>query len=394
VPPLNDERPAVLVLLGCFQRGLEATGPNQSMLGMAEKLADRFRFSVVAEARPGDVPGQWTRLNGLEQLPLARGPAGARGLRQVLNRERYDLLMLNGFFDRQLTIPALAMRRAGLVPRTPALLAPRGEFSGSALALGSAKKQSYLRLAQVAGLLDGLSLQATTAEEAEKIRAGLPFPARILIGPNVRPLPALPPHSPRQAGAPLRVAFVGRVVPMKNLDFALRSLAHVRSAVEFNLYGPLDDPRYWRECAAIAESLPSNIAVSQCGPIAQDAVLNVLAGHDLFYLPSRGENYGHAIVESLAAGTPILISDRTPWHVLAADRAGWDLPLDNPQAFATVIDQAAAFAPEDWALLRAGARARAEAALGGDEAASQLARCIDEAMKWAPLTQRSSGATD
>jgi glycosyltransferase involved in cell wall biosynthesis len=390
---MNDERPAVLVLLGCFQRGLEATGPNQSMLGMAEKLADRFRFSVVAEARPGDVPGQWTRLNGIEQLPLSPGPFGARGLRQALKRERCSLLMMNGFFDRQLTIPALIMRRTGLVPRTPALLAPRGEFSGSALALGAARKRSYLKLAQAAGLLNGVSLQATTPEEADRIRAGLPWPARILVGPNVRPLPPLPPHRPRQPGEPLRVAFLGRVVPMKNLDFALRSLSHVRGPIAFNLYGPLDDPRYWRECAAIAEQLPPTIVVSQCGPIAQDAVLKVLADHDLFFLPSRGENYGHAIVESLAAGTPILISDRTPWHDLAADRAGWDLPLDDPRQFATILDQAAAFTDQDWGRFRAGARARAEAALGGDEAASQLARCIHEAMNWPSPASRSSGAT-
>jgi len=394
VPPLNDERPAVLVLLGCFQRGLEATGPNQSMLGMAEKLGDRYRFSVVSETRGDDVPGRWTMLNGLRQLPLSRGALGARGLRKVLNEERHDLLMLNGFFDRQLTIPALVMRRLGVAPRTPALLAPRGEFSGSALALGQARKRAYLRLTKAAGLLRGVCLQATTSEEAEKIRAGLASPPPILVGPNVRALPPLPPHRPRRQGEPLRLAFLGRIVPMKNLDFALRALGAVRQPVHFNIYGPLDDVAYWRECAAIAATLPPNVTVESRGAISQDKVLPVLAEHDLFFLPSRGENYGHAIVEALAAGTPVLLSDRTPWRDLAKEDAGWDLPLDDPARFAGTIDRATSLSSDEWQAFRNGARLRAERALGGDEAATQLAQCLDEAMKSHAPNARSSGAID
>ena len=394
MPRSHDERPAVLVLLGCFQRGLEATGPNQSMLGMAEKLGDRYRFSVVSETGGDDIPGRWTTLNGLRQLPLSRGALGARGLRKVLNEERHDLLMLNGFFDRQLTIPALVMRRLGVAPRTPALLAPRGEFAGSALALGQARKRAYLRLTKAAGLLRGVCLQATTDEEAEKIRAGLSSPPPILVGPNVRALPPLPPHRPRRDGEPLRLAFLGRVVPMKNLDFALRALGAVRQAVHLNIYGPLDDAAYWRECTAIAAKLPPNVTIESRGAISQDEVLPVLAEHDLFFLPSRGENYGHAIVEALAAGTPVLISDRTPWHDLEKEKAGWDLSLEDPARFAATIDRAASLSDEEWQALRNGARLRAERALGGEEAGTQLAQCLDAAMKSHAADPPSPGAID
>ncbi|RMG75161.1 MAG: glycosyl transferase family 1, partial [Bacteroidetes bacterium] len=57
-------------------------------------------------------------------------------------------------------------------------------------------------------------------------------------------------------------------------------------------------------------------------------------------LPTLGENFGHAIFEGLLAGLPVLISDRTPWRGLEAREIGWDLPLEQPEAFVRAIQQA------------------------------------------------------
>ena len=49
--------------------------------------------------------------------------------------------------------------------------------------------------------------------------------------------------------------------------------------------------------------------------------------HDLFVFPTLGENFGHVIYESLMCGTPVLVSDNTPW---LPDKKGalTVLPLD------------------------------------------------------------------
>jgi glycosyltransferase involved in cell wall biosynthesis len=44
-----------------------------------------------------------------------------------------------------------------------------------------------------------------------------------------------------------------------------------------------------------------------------DDVPGTFAQYDLFAFPSRGENFGHVVLESLSVGTPVLVSDRTPW---------------------------------------------------------------------------------
>ena len=65
-----------------------------------------------------------------------------------------------------------------------------------------------------------------------------------------------------------------------------------------------------------------------------DEVLSALSGHDLFFLPTLGENYGHVIHEALLSGSQVLLSDQTPWRGLTEAGLGWDLPLEGKGAFA------------------------------------------------------------
>jgi glycosyltransferase involved in cell wall biosynthesis len=50
-------------------------------------------------------------------------------------------------------------------------------------------------------------------------------------------------------------------------------------------------------------------------------------------MPTLGENFGHIFLEALAAGCPLMISDRTPWLELEAKGIGWDLSLDKPEVW-------------------------------------------------------------
>ena len=105
--------------------------------------------------------------------------------------------------------------------------------------------------------------------------------------------------------------------------------------------------------------MPGNVQVSYAGEVEHQDVARTLARHDLFLLPTRGENYGHVIQEALTAGLPVLISDQTPWRDLEQHGVGWALPLDDPSAFARMIDAVAAWPPEQAQAVRERARAYA-----------------------------------
>jgi len=144
----------------------------------------------------------------------------------------------------------------------------------------------------------------------------------------------------------LRVCFLSRITPMKNLDFALRVLANVRSDIVFTVYGPNEVLSYWQICERLIAALPANVQVVVGGEVNPSKVKQKLMQQDLFFLPTRGENYGHVIHEALAAGLPVLISDQTPWDEVESRAVGWALPLETVQPFAQRIDAVAGWSVE------------------------------------------------
>lgn len=377
---MTDQRPTVLVLLGCFNEAERVNGPTQSMITIARALSDRFRFRVVSRAGPGEAPS-WTEMAGVERFPLRYDAILPLRLRRIIAGTPHDLLVSNGFFDRRLTIPALLMRRLGLLPKTPFLVAPRGEFSPGALAIRPGRKRGYIALARRLDLLAGVHVQATGELEARDIREVLPNAQSILRGPNIRGVEGLPPHRPRDPGEPLRIAFLSRIDTKKNLHVALELVAAADVPLAFDIIGPIVDAAYWARCQSLLAAMPPAVAARYLGPVEPDAVVQTLAGYDLMLFPTAGENYGHAIVDSLLAGTPVLVSDLTPWHGLAEARAGADLPLADQRPWIEWIRRFAGLAPAELEQWRAGARAFVEEALSSEADSEEVAKCFLEAME-------------
>lgn len=135
---------------------------------------------------------------------------------------------------------------------------------------------------------------------------GLP-PGRVTVLPN--PAPAATDVPPREEargrlglGDGQVLAFVGRLTAQKSLDVALRALAEVAGAT---LVVAGDGP----ERAAL-EALAGELALDGrarfLGPLPRSEALAVLAAADAMLLPSAWENFPHAVVESLAVGTPVV----------------------------------------------------------------------------------------
>lgn len=217
------------------------------------------------------------------------------------------------------------------------------------------KKSPFIALAHKLGIYNDLIWQASSEYEVADIRSIMNSAfQKIVVAPN------LTPNTDRSAGlmarlrqpeAPLRVIFLSRISPMKNLDFALRVLGRVCARIIFSIYGPVREEGYWQHCQQLIADLPAHIRVTYHGGVEPEQVPEVMAAHDLFFLPTRGENYGHVIAEAMSAGTPVLIADTTPWRNLDQAGVGWDLPLDAGQPFAERIDYCAglnATEYQDW----------------------------------------------
>ncbi len=79
------------------------------------------------------------------------------------------------------------------------------------------------------------------------------------------------------------------------------------------------------------------------GPLYGEEKIAAYAGADLFALPTKSENFGIVIAESLAAGTPVITTHGAPWAGLTSHQCGWWIPAGIPeltQALATAFSLA------------------------------------------------------
>ncbi|WP_299421699.1 glycosyltransferase [Sphingomonas bacterium] len=373
-------KPRVLILIGAFWPGHESAGPNLSIKTMGEALCDEFDFLLVARDRPFGAAepmvasDRWHDLGWAKIHYLTVGRNGADDLSALLRDTPHDVLLMNGFFDREFTIPAMLARRFGKAPRTSAIIAPRGEFSSGALGLKGARKTLYRVFTRALGLANGVTFHVTSEEEEADIRAAFPRNPVTRIG-NVRPLFALPDYRP---GDTFRAAFLGRISPVKGLDVALEALALVKQRVDFTIYGPVSDAAHWARCQALIAALPANVTAHHDGELPNDAVPEAMAVQDVLLMPSRSENFGHAIFEALATGTPVVIGDRTPWRGLQDAKAGFDIALPDAPALAAAIDRLAGMPATDYAAWRHGARATAERFVAASTARTDMARLFHQ----------------
>ena len=340
--------------------GYRAGGPIRTLANMVERLGDEFDFYLVtldrdsgdSEPYLGCKIGEWGNVGKAKVMYLPIGEVSQRRLVSLVKSIHPDILYLNSLTDPVFTQRILLARLFRCIPSTPIIIAPRGELSQSALQLHYLKKKIYLIVTSILRLYRGLTWQASSEFERNDILRNLSF-----VRPNeIREAMDLAPSKSytvldwhiRQTGMPLRICFLSRISPMKNLDFALRVLHMVKVEIKFTIYGPQENPSYWRECESLISSLPPNIKVDYAGEVDFKDVCHCLAQHDLFFLPTRGENYGHVIQEALQAGLPVLISDQTPWQEINELGVGWKYPLDGELAFVKKIEEIALWDTEQF----------------------------------------------
>lgn len=344
-------RVSILTFVRHYVPGYKSGGPLQSIANIVESIGDEFNFKIVTSDRDaGDQSkyfnvdcGKWKLVGKAQVMYLAPRQRSLKYISSLMRNTPHDIVYCNSFFDPWFaTVPILA-RRLSLVPQRPVVLAPRGEFSPGALELKWLKKWLFLGVVRTLQLHSGLTWQASSEYEAEDV-------SRIMgrLARDIRIAPDLPrrgafrlQETPRWPRTPLRVVFLSRISPKKNLLFALEVLSRVMVPVEFTIIGPVADRAYWADCQAAITALPDHIQVKVLGPVPPEEVIDALADHHLFFLPTRGENFCHVVAEALQAGLPVLISDQTPWRGLAEAGIGRDLPLAKPEQFVRYIEKCA-----------------------------------------------------
>jgi glycosyltransferase involved in cell wall biosynthesis len=252
-------------------------------------------------------------------------------IKELINEVNPDYVYLNHLFSPFFVIYPLWLKFRGVLPGR-VVLCPRGALYDSALAVKPTKKKIFLQLFKWSGLPERISFHATNKREMQAVLDHFPR-AIVKVADN-------PPKAQKDlySGVKkdkglLKCIFIGRVVPIKNLIFVLDLIQESEFNIELNIVGPVEDMEYWMLCQEKIKEMPTSCRVNYVGPLENKELNHLIRQHHLFILPTKGENFGHAIFESLSAGRPVLISDQTPWLNLEQNKAGWDLPLTDMKSF-------------------------------------------------------------
>lgn len=325
----------ILCFIEYYLPGYNSGGPVKTISNFVEFFGHEYDIFIICSDRDyldtkpyaNKKVKKWYKIGKAKVLYISKKDLNIYSVTKLLSENSYDLLYLNGLFSFKFTIlPLLARRFKSIKNNIPCILATRGMLSPNAIKLKSKKKKFYLKIANFFQLFENLFFQASNTIEKKEIHENLKVTdKKIFIAPNLIKLTPISPKKIKvKKNHTLNLVFLSRISPMKNLDFLIRSLLRVDNRINLTIYGSKEDHNYYNECLQLIRKLPNKIKVYIKNHIKNDSVQNTLINYDLFVLPSRGENFGHVIIESLSAGLPVMVSDKVFWK---SDKKGGIMKL-------------------------------------------------------------------
>lgn len=334
----------ILVAIDWFDPAYRAGGPIRSVLNLCLTFSREYDFFIFTGNT--DV-GSAFPLEGIEYNKWIPHTSGAmvyysdsfkrskKDAERILLEVDPDWIYLNSMFSVAFTLNfIIGARRQSMSHKV--ILAPRGMLKTSALGQKTLKKKTFLFLFRLFGLSRSIRYHATNDQEADEIRDHLGG-NDICIAPNLAVNISSRPLSLGKNIGELAILLVGRIHPIKNILGAIKSVSAVKGAVELKIIGVMEDENYWQTCCEVIDKMPGNVKITYVGE-APPAQLELFYERcHVFLLPTLGENFGHAIVEALGRGRPVLVSDNTPWNDLANSGAGWNFPVEAVASFTEAL---------------------------------------------------------
>ena len=326
----------IFISIPWFLPAYKAGGPIQSIANLIHHFSENVEYYIFCgDTDLNDEPlqnitkGEWVYYNDFTKIWYAPKENLSETLTKQVTALQPNVLYIIGLFNWHFNIVPLLFCKAN-----KKILSVRGMLHPGALTQKKWKKRIFLEALKLYAVSSRTLFHATDETEAIFIKNIFGSKASVQIAGNFskkiihnQPLPKLE--------GELKLLTVALISPMKNHLEVLKALMFCNGNVSYNIYGPVKDDAYWILCKQQITLLPQNIAVHYHGELLPHNVENVLAHHHVFIMPSKSENFGHAIIEALTAGKPVITSNATPWNNLQKNNAGINTtPTENDIASA------------------------------------------------------------
>ena len=386
-----SKKPIVLIICDYYLPGFQSGGGMRTIVNMVDRLGDLFDFRIVTRDHDGKLDrrpypsvkiNEWNEIKNAKVYYLSKNNIRFSKLLKLIKSVGPEIIYFNSFFATP-AIYTLVLKKLIGLDQIPVVLAPCGELSAGALQIKKFKKKVFIALARLIDLYGDIIWKASSELEREEIELYKGRHGQIMIAPDLPPSVMFedfrPDRKPRKIAGRARMIFLSRFVKKKNFNWLLPILSDVRGDLEIDIWGPLEDEEYWAECQRAIKRLPANVKVEAKGLVPHEKIYEVLVNYDFFVLPTLGENFGHVFLEALAAGCPLVISDRTPWLNLPEQKIGWDLSLDEPEKWRKTLERCIELDEAEYRILSNNSRAFLERWLGDRAIEESTLSVLEEA---------------
>jgi len=247
-----------------------------------------------------------------------------KGLITLFNTiKRTHTVYINGLFKPSLNLIPIIMSNKLIV-------APRGMLQKPLLKQKWFQKSLYLFVLKFIFFFKNVKWHATTEQEASEIKSVFGNKSNIKVISNIPVSPYKAAKSIVKDSSCLSLVYYGLIVENKGLLTLIQTLKSLNLPISLDIYGSIKDQTYWEECLQEINSNHSQVTFNYLGHANPSESQSILAKYDAFVLLTKGENFGHSIYESLSVGTPVIITDKTPWKFNeSANPPGWIINNDD-----------------------------------------------------------------
>ena len=221
----------------------------------------------------------------------------------------------------------------------PIVISPRGSLLPQRLAKSRFKKQLAALLFDRRNVRGAAAMHATSHEEALSIRTfgyhgplaiipnGINVPSDADLALSMVAEPEFRSRFPETIGKRV-LLFLSRIEPTKGVVSLARVWGRIAARHDdwhLVIAGP-DERNHVQEVRRILDAHGASRRTSVAGPLYTTARDQAFAACELFVLPTRSENFGMAIGESLARSRPVITTVGAPWPGLQDHDCGWWIP--------------------------------------------------------------------
>ena len=319
----------VLIIIPWFDPAFKAGGPVQSIANLVSTFNEAVQYKIFCGNK--DVDGSlleniktdsWVEYNNNTQIWYDSTNHPFRTFKNILSDFNPDILFIIGLFSYKYNILPLLLCKS-----QKKILSVRGMLHKGALSQKWLKKKIFISFLKIFSITKKVFFHATDENEAKIVRNVFGDKSKVYIAGNFpkKITAEIPINKKRNE---LSLVTIALVSPMKNHLLILSALKEIKDNIEYHIIGAIKDKDYWQQCMKIINELPGNIKVTYHGEVTPKEVINYLNDEHVFIMPSKSENFGHAIIEALSAGKPVITSHNTPWNNLQENKAGLNVSLN------------------------------------------------------------------